>query len=178
MSDFINGISKLFNDIIALIVPGFVFLYFSCSLFEYHDLIDKDNFYYLLIFSYAAGQLLLSIYGAFGVLWVKITNNKISYDECFPYKIFKHSCDKSFKDKGYPEEYYQNLDFNDYRSIAMTISQESSYLGRKFMSLSIFFSGLIMSLILTIPAVIFKESLSMSQCLTDRTLIILSAILL
>ena len=46
------------------------------------------------------------------------------------------------------------------------------------MSLSIFFSGLIMSLILTIPAAIFKEVLSMSPLLMDRVLMIILAILL
>ncbi len=180
-TDFLSGVIHLFNDLIGSVVPG-ILLVFGLYLFKSIPELPLNHFLALdisikwsliIVVSYVIGHALLSLHrllqayigkpvrGINSLLkkgeWDTREHNKkiASTSEYIGFmKLVSNKIAIQAK-----EDFRYELEFNNLRSMAMTISTEGGELARRFMFISLFCYGVSMA-VLVLSVVFLTSSFS------------------
>lgn len=158
----LQTLTLFFNDIIGAIIPGAVLL--SGLLIIHVNEIEKQkmeisNAFWIiaLLFTFAAGHLLLSFHSKFlekPLAWLSnfkytkklglktINEIQATVEEGAAYKTFRVAIDERILlQGGSSESSVSTWKFNDLRSLAMSISMEASAVARRFMFIGLLCLG-------------------------------------
>lgn len=153
MNDAVHAFEHFFNDIIAQIIPGGIFIWILSYTFNIP--VDTNEFIViaLLALSYCSGHVILAVEEYIQpVLLLSIRKNKPrKYEFSRAYSLYKSVLTKSENITPTERELVEGMTFNELRSIAMSSSVDAANLGRRFMFLCLFCKGLMLALTFSIP---------------------------
>jgi succinate dehydrogenase hydrophobic anchor subunit len=170
VSEFLEVVLRLFNDLIGAVVPGFllmtglVFLHTESFVDAVTARLPSSDWAVVLVVatSYASGHLLLAMASIFADGFKKLEEEKL-FEGIVNYvrklvkleasssemaaeqhvrKLVEAQIRSSYEKNGGEGNSFSPLTFNELRNIAMTLRPEASALGYRFMSISLFCTGL------------------------------------
>lgn len=159
MSDAIDSLVHFFNDFVGAVIPGII-LFFGLayelggkeqvgSLF---DLFKAEyGWIVLLSVAFAAGHILLALHSLMFARRLKKNRKKaedtIKSSDAYRGLVAIVIKWRNDNPSGTKIEHAQesSLNFNDLRSIAMSLSSDAAQLGRRFMFIALFCYGIVMA---------------------------------
>lgn len=148
----LQSFALFFNDIVGAVIPGALLI--SGLIVMHFGPLSKAQlemlssvWYVVVLFAFAGGHFLAGFHATLmekPLQWTRILPTSASVratiERSQPYEMFRASASEKAKVE-FPTLSLSTWGFNDIRSFAMTLSNEASTVGRRFMFISLLCSG-------------------------------------